>query len=353
MDHAREYYTRPDGQTTVEFSHLKTASRIVRHLYARTPAAEFGPLALKACRERMVEKGWCRRHVNQQTTRVKRIFRWAVENELIGGEAYHALQAVAGLRRGRTRAKESKSVKPVPIEYVNAVKPYVSRQVWALIQLQILTAARGGELVILRPCDVDRTGETWLYTPADHKTAHHGHSRTIYIGPRARRILSPFLLRAPEDYCFNPSEADAERRAILSAARTTPMSCGNRPGTNRHTKPQRQPGDHYTPHSYARAIRCALKQAFPPPAALARRKGELVKEYEGRLTAADRQALREWHKKHHWHPHQLRHNAATELRKEFGLETARIILGHRSPAVTTLYAEEDRQKAVDAIMKVG
>lgn len=57
--------------------------------------------------------------------------------------------------------------------------------------------------------------------------------------------------------------------------------------------------------------------------------------------------------KYHWHPHQLRHNAATFLRKEFGLETARIILGHRSAAITEVYAELDQQKAMEAIVRVG
>lgn len=37
----------------------------------------------------------------------------------------------------------------------------------------------------------------------------------------------------------------------------------------------------------------------------------------------------------HWHPHQLRHNAATALRREHGIEVARVILGHRSPAIKT------------------
>ena len=46
-----------------------------------------------------------------------------------------------------------------------------------------------------------------------------------------------------------------------------------------------------------------------------------------------------------WHPHQLRHNAATWLRKEFGLDVARVILGHSSPVVTEVYAEMDREKA--------
>ncbi len=44
---------------------------------------------------------------------------------------------------------------------------------------------------------------------------------------------------------------------------------------------------------------------------------------------------------------------ATSLRKEFGLETARIILGHRSAAITEIYAELDQQKALEAIVRVG
>jgi integrase len=32
----------------------------------------------------------------------------------------------------------------------------------------------------------------------------------------------------------------------------------------------------------------------------------------------------------------IRHNAATHLRKEFGIEVARIILGHRSASVTEI-----------------
>ena len=56
-----------------------------------------------------------------------------------------------------------------------------------------------------------------------------------------------------------------------------------------------------------------------------------------------------------WKPlqHQLRHNAATFLRKEFGLETARIILGHRSAVITEVYAEQDQEKAMEAIVRVG
>ena len=55
----------------------------------------------------------------------------------------------------------------------------------------------------------------------------------------------------------------------------------------------------------------------------------------------------------HWHPNQLRHNAATRLRREFGLDAARAVLGHSSPVVTEVYAELDAAKAAEAMEKIG
>ena len=37
----------------------------------------------------------------------------------------------------------------------------------------------------------------------------------------------------------------------------------------------------------------------------------------------------------------------------FGLEAARIILGHRSAGISEVYAETDEQQAVGAIIKIG
>lgn len=65
---------------------------------------------------------------------------------------------------------------------------------------------------------------------------------------------------------------------------------------------------------------------------------EIKQQWQKHLTKKQTAELKAWHKQFHWHPHQLRHNAATYLRKEFGLETARIILGQRSAAITEIYA---------------
>jgi integrase len=81
----------------------------------------------------------------------------------------------------------------VPDAFVEAIPPHVSRQVWAMIELQRLTGVRPGEVVIVRTCDLDTTGRIWVYTPASHKTEHHGKERLIYLGLRAIEVVRPWL----------------------------------------------------------------------------------------------------------------------------------------------------------------
>jgi integrase len=125
----------------------------------------------------------------------------------------------------------------------------------------------------------------------------------------------------PSAYLFSPREAeaqrDAERRAARDAKKSkrTPSQMARKP----KTKPKRQPADRYTVNSYARAIARACERAGVP----------------------------------HWHPHQLRHSAATELKRLFGTEVARVILGHRSVSMTEHYAETDATRAVEIVSRIG
>lgn len=359
--HAQEYYRKPDGRQTSEFTNIRHALKPLRALYGNLNARDFGPKAMLAVRQCMIELGWCRKSVNSNTNRIRSMFRWAAEREMIPGGVYHALTAVAGLKRGRSAAVERPPVKPVPLERVNAIEPHVSRQVWTLIQLQILTAARAGELVGIRKGDIDRSGKVWVYVPDDHKTAHHGHQRRIYFGPRAQELLKPFLMRPDESPLFSPAEAEKERRKAMHAARTTPLEMGNRPGTNRKRSPKRVAGDQYDVASYRRAIERACETAFGMPREIQTTRadraqpGDTAEQLKAKAALRKQKAAqrRQWRERHCWHPHQLRHTAATELRKEFGLEAARVILGHRSAAITEVYAEIDHARAVDAMLQAG
>ena len=93
-----------------------------------------------------VDSGLGRRTVNQRTARIVRAFRFAVENEMVPPR-HQALKAVEGLKRGRSGAKESKTVKPVPYEHVAAVKPFLSRQLRAVVEVGWFTGMRSGEVL--------------------------------------------------------------------------------------------------------------------------------------------------------------------------------------------------------------
>ena len=176
LDHARRYYVK-DGSTTSEFANFKCVMRPLKRLYGRTRAADFGPLAMKAVRSHFIERGLCRNVVNAYVNRIKRIFKWAVANELVPPSVYQALGTVAGLRRGRSEARETRPVRPVPDAIIEAVRGFVSGVVWAMIRLQCLTGMRSGEVAMMRACDIDMSGKPWIYSPASHKLEHHGTDR--------------------------------------------------------------------------------------------------------------------------------------------------------------------------------
>ena len=122
----------------------------------------------------MIRLNWARTGINASVRRITRMLRWAVENELADASVYESCKAVTGLRRGRSEARESEPVKPVPLADVKAVKPFVSTELWTMIQLQLATGMRPGEVCIMRLADIDRSGDVWAYKPHSHKTQHHG-----------------------------------------------------------------------------------------------------------------------------------------------------------------------------------
>ncbi len=116
----------------------------VAELYEMSRAAEFSPRSLNAGRQWMINLDWYRTNINRMTSRIRRVFHWATENELIAPSVYHGLQAVSGLKRGLSEARESKPVQSVAHDHVDMIREYVARQLWAIIRLQLLTAAHNG-----------------------------------------------------------------------------------------------------------------------------------------------------------------------------------------------------------------
>ena len=333
LNFAKGYY-RKDGQPTRSLDRVKLAVKLLRKRYGLTLARDFGPLALQAIQRDLAGRGCCRRYANHLTDSVKRIFKWAVSQELLPVTIYQALATVPGLRKGRSDAPESEPVRPVADQAVDATLPHLPPIVADMVRLHRLIGARPAEVCILRPCDVDTSGPVWAYRPESHKTEHHGRQRVIFIGPKGQDVLRPYLLRPADAYCFVPADSERKRNAQRRENRQSPMTpsqARRRPKRNR----QRAPGQHYTTHSYYYAVRRAVE--------LANRQNT----EEAQKAGADPVLLPEWT------PNQLRHSAATEIRRQFGLEAVQVVLGHAHANVSEVYADRDFAKAAEIMRKIG
>lgn len=166
-----------------------------------------------------------------------------------------------------------------------------------MLELQYLTGMRTGEVLIMRPCDIDRAGgpaidgiQVWLYRPERHKTMHLDQERVVALGPEAQRLLAPWLLScpAPDAYLFRPA-----------------MSTAKHP--------------RYSVATYDQIIWKACKNA-----------GVHLVPYGGRHAAKDRVA------------------------RAHGLDSARAVLGQTSLDVTNSYGDQlDLEAAARAAAKLG
>lgn len=332
--YASGYYVK-DGKPTSSLDHITLMIRMVREHYGSIPAVDFGPLCLKAIRAKLVDAGNSRKYVNKLVSLVPRMFKWAASEQLIPGRVYQDLQAVEGLRMGRTKAPERPPVLPVADAVVDATIPHLPSIVADMVRLERLTGCRPAEVCQIRPCDVDRSsGDVWLYRVPGHKTEHFGRERVICIGPKGQAVLRPYLLRPADAYCFSPAESMEKQRAAWRARRKTPVQPSQR--SRRKARPKRKPRDCYTRYSYARAIRRGVERA-----------NRAILKDSAKAGIENPQVLP------FWAPNQLRHSRATEVRRKYGLEAAQTTLGHSKADVTQIYAERDTKLAADIARKIG
>jgi integrase len=333
IDHCQQYY-RKNGAPTRRIDIISRIVSIVRDLYGMTSASQFGPKALRAIQHNLIGKNQSRYYINDQVDEIKRMFKWGASMELLPVTVYQALATVPGLKRGRTEARETAPILPVDDAVVEATMPNLPLVVADMVRLQKLTGARPGEICQLRPMDVNRIGEVWEYHPASHKTEHHGKSRIIYIGPQAQAVLLPYFDRADNAYCFSPAESEEKRHQEQRAKRITRVQPSQQ--HRRKVKPKRAPRSSYDKNAFRLAITRAVKKA-----------NKKILE-DAKEMGIDNPVLVP-----HWHPNQLRHSAATMIRRDYGLEAAQVILGHSKADVTQIYAERDSAKAIEVVKQIG
>lgn len=206
---------------------VRCALEAVLRLHADTPADQFGPAAYKEVRADLVRRGLSRATVKGYLHRVKQMYRWAAEEEILPAEHWHALRAVRP-SRAADAGRATPPVLPPGPGVVEATLPFLSHHWHDLVAVQRLTGMRPGEVCRMRVDEVDRSGPVWYYRPGRHKMTYAGHDRVVRIGPQAQAILGPRLDAAPRHggWAFpaprnrtRPVDPKSYGTAILTACR--------------------------------------------------------------------------------------------------------------------------------------
>ena len=333
LDHCEVYYRGRDGKPT---SSVDGARMALRQLFpfADTLADHFTPQAMTVVRDAMIREGRPRVTCNSVVKAIRRMLKWAAEQGHVSPSVWHGLEVVSALKRGRTDAPEVEPVEEVPEPIVEATLPQLPPVVAAMVWFQRWTGARPGEVCLLRPCDIDRSRDVWVFQPEHHKLdwREQATPRRIPIGIEGQKVIMPYLLRAGTDYCFSPVEAEKQRNAARREERQTPRweSHVRAQKAKRKGKAgKRRPGKCYTTASYRRAVARAVEIANKARA------------------AADLEPLPKWS------PNQLRHLRAGELQEQLGIEAASAVLGHANIRTTEIYARRQLELAIDATRKLG
>ncbi len=354
---AERYYVK-DGKPTSQVRLIRLSLKVLRRLFGATLAKDFDGPALETCQAEFIRNELCRNECNRRTKIIRSAFKWAVSKSMIDEKVLRTLQTVAPLKQGRTEARETEKILPVPAAVVERTIQELTPTVRAMVWVQLLSAMRPGEIAVMKAQDLDMSGDIWEYAPEVHKGQHRSARCLIMIGTRAQEIIRSFMTLDISGYLFTPERAIEEHAAHRREQRKTPLygSHVKHQAKKQSARDRRALNERYTVNAYRLAITRACDRAFPHPESPRQSEGESRNDFSKRYKAwcqENKESVRCWRKAHRWHPHQLRHSAATLINKRFGVESSRVVLGHTQLSTATLYAEKDLELARQIMREIG
>lgn len=211
-DYARDYYPAISKQPV----HIDYAVRALEELFGSRPAAEFSPVDLKAVRKLLISRGQCRKTVNVRAKQIQFVFKQAVSECLIDQSVWQALVSVQPIGRDRENAIDYEPALPVGLAVFEQTLKHTAPIHAAALRVQLLTGMRSGELLTMRPQDVDISQRHWIYQIADHKTKKHIGPKLIGIPEPAAKILAEHMPRQICDRFFAWSVNRHRKRTIAA-----------------------------------------------------------------------------------------------------------------------------------------
>jgi integrase len=258
MEHAAVYYRHPDSSPTGEQNMLRHALGPLLDVHLAVLVSDFRPRDLRAVQQEMIARGWCRRHINACVRRIKTLFAWGTEMELVAPEVAGSLRMVRALKEGRSLAREKPEIEAVPDSTIEAVLPHMSPVAAAVVQIMRYSGCRPGEVKFITVETLDRSDpECWKCSLAQHKTSYAGKRRTLHFGPRCQEVLTRWLVRAGSGPLF-PISHPGLRTAIARACdragvpRFGPNALRHRAGTEARKEFGLEGAQHLLGHAHAK-----------------------------------------------------------------------------------------------------
>lgn len=250
--------------------------------YKDWPVGDFGPDELFAVQQalqnyrygqRKNPKRYTRRGINDTIHWLHRIWKWGMGRSLATVEQVQKLEEVKSLRIGSTEAPDNPRRNRVTEEEFQKVLTHHGSVVSDMLKLIWHTGMRPNEVCVMRPYDILRDDDKcWLYIPGrdespvgKHKTMRFHRVRVIPLTKECQAILNARVRNYDsKDFIFRPAASVQELIRRKSGRRKTPLSSGNRPGSNRRQHSMIKPDEKYDHNTLRRACERAGVQTFTP-----------------------------------------------------------------------------------------
>ena len=321
-------------------------------LHAATPVEEFRRPMLRRVRHQMVELGNSRRYIDSQVTRIRGMFDWGVDEDLVPPKIAAALKSLRRLKP--MEAPSYPPIEPVADPVVAQTLPHLPKEAADLVRLLRLTGARPSELMDLKACEILQTRpDLWEYHLANHKTAHKGLHRCIYFGPQAIEILQRLigergqraLLLVQPDWEGLKAQHSWEAGERLLRLYQEDAWKTHRTWWDYLKENSRQLVD-LSP-TRAQAVFRRAKQGAKRP------RSKAGKRWNRHRFAQLIQRTCQKHGIEHWTPYQLRHAAACQAVQHGSLAAAQHMLGHKLATTTNHYVKGDHNGAARLVAQLG
>lgn len=327
LDHAHDYYVYRDPRSnrlrrTSEYANVRSAALVLSELFGDLPPTAFGPVNFKSYRDTLADRDYARSTISGMMARIRRLYRWACHMEYVPGGMYERLRTVPGLRRGERNVRETEPVRAATQEQIDALLPFLSPTVSAMVRVQWHCGMRPSEACILRPCDIDRSQDIWIYRPQRHKNEWRGHALIKAIPKSVQPLIDEWLPESPDGYFFRPAEAKAwaRNKAQAGRERKTPRYPSEARRLAREKAKRQSQSSRTQPYYNTDSYRQALDHGFEN----ARQAGVAIDRFT---------------------PNQLRHSSISYIAELLGDSAAQRFAGHENAKTTEIYTREQRQIA--------